>query len=135
MFLILLLIGLVVFVIWGLLNMPSRQAKEIFEAEGPSPDGVCDRDRAYVLDLHRQFGTGDFFLKSIKERTLDPTIAAQFGIQPSRLDDTTELGVRLPHLNLLVSYEPGRYRLTDDAARLAGELAASHQSQETRHHG
>ena len=106
-----------------------------FEAQGPAPDAMSDRDRAYVLDLHRQFGTHDFFLKSIKQRTLDPEIAAQFGIEPSRLDDRTELGVRLPYLNLLVSYEPGRYRLTDDAARLAGELAATNERQETMHHG
>ena len=135
MIILVLLLALLALWIWSLVKMPSKRAREIFEAHGAAPAGVSDRDRAYVLDLHSRFGTGDFRLKSIQERHLDPAIAERFGVRSGRLDDRTELGVRLPHLNLLVSYEPGRYRLTEDAARMAESLARTDKSLENKHHG
>ncbi len=135
MIIIVLLFGLMGLWVWSLVKMPSKRAREIFEADGDMPAGVSDRDRAFVVDLHRQFGTKDFYLKSIEQRQLEPGIARAFGVEPDRLDDRTELGVRLPRLNLLVSYEPGRYRLTEDAARMADRLARTQLSLENIHHG
>jgi hypothetical protein len=88
-----------------------------------------------VLALHRRFGTNDFMLKAIQNRPLDPEITEEFGLKPACLDDRTELGVRLPQLKLLVSFEPGRYRLTNDAARLAESLAQEKLSLENTNHG
>lgn len=122
MVIVLLLAGLLGLWIWSLVKMPSKQARDIFEAHGEQPGSVSARDRAFVLDLHNRFGTRDFTLKAIRDRRLDPEIAACFGVKPASLDDRMELGVRLPHLNLLVSFEPGRYRLTQEAARMAERL-------------
>ena len=135
MFIVVFLIALVGLWIWSLVNMPSKRAYEIFDAAGPAPSGISDRDRAWVMDLHRRFGTGDFTLKSIRERRLDGDVARRFGMKPTRLDDFEELGVRLPHLELLVSFEPGRYRLTETAAQMADSLKTTHASLETEHHG
>ncbi|MEM5516847.1 hypothetical protein WNY37_07785 [Henriciella sp. AS95] len=130
-----LLIGLLALWMWSLVKMPSKQARDIFEANGPTPSEVSDLDRAFVLDLHRRFGAADFRLKAVRGRQLDPEIAEKFGVKPASLDDQTELGVRLPHLKLLVSFEPGRYRLTHDAARLAQSLATKELSLENANHG
>ncbi|MCZ4298397.1 hypothetical protein [Henriciella marina] len=119
MIVIVFIVGVIVFVGYCLINMPSRQARAIFDAQGRGPGVISDSDRAYVADLHSRFGTRDFKLKEIREKRLNPDIAERFGVTPARLDDTQALGVRLPQLNLLVSFEPGRYRLTEDAARLA----------------
>lgn len=135
MIILVLLLALLALWIWSLVKMPSKRAREIFEAHGTAPSGVSDRDRAYVLDLHSRFGTGDFRLNAIKDCSLDPRIADRFDVSAARLDDAAELGVRLPHLNLLVSYEPGRYRLTEDAARMAESLARTDKSLENTHHG
>lgn len=135
MIIILLLVGLLAMWIWSLVKMPSKRAREIFDAKGAIPSGVTDRDRAYVLDLHNRFGTQDFYLKAIENRNLDASVAERFDVRSGRLDDRTVLGVRLPYLNLLVSYEPGRYRLTEEAARLAGTLASTNESRENIHHG
>ncbi|MEE2878099.1 MAG: hypothetical protein VX593_03755 [Pseudomonadota bacterium] len=130
MLFVLLLVALLGLWIWSLMNMPSKQARAIFEAHGETPESVSDRDRAYVLDLHRKFGTEAFSIKSIQHRPLDPEIAGQFGVKPARLDDVTELGIRLPKLKLLVSFEPGRFRLTEDAARMAERLERTNMSLE-----
>ena len=123
MIVIVFLVGLVVFIVYCLINMPSKRARAIFDAQGPAPQMISARDRAYVADLYKRFGTGDFALKSIRERMLDSDVARRFDVAPSRLDDVETLGVRLPQLKLLVSFEPGRYRLTEEAARLGEGLA------------
>lgn len=135
MFIVVILLALLAFWIWSLWKMPSKRARDIFEAHGPAPDAVSDRDRAFVLDLHNRFGTDDFTHKAIAGRPLDSGLAERFGTGAASLDDLDELGVRLPRLNLLVSFEPGRYRLTDNAARLADRLAGATDKLETTHHG
>lgn len=123
MFIVVILLALLVFWIWTLYARPTKRARAIFEAEGETPQAVSDKDRAFVVDLHNRFGMNDFTFKAIAGQTLDRTIAERFGTEPASLDDLNELGVRLPRLNLLVSFEPGRYRLTEGAARLAERLA------------
>jgi hypothetical protein len=123
MIIIVFIVGVIVFVGYCLINMPSKQARAIFDAQGRPPEAVSSLDRAYVADLYRQFGTREFRLKSIRGRMLDRDIANMFDVAPARLDETQEMGVRLPQLKLLVSFEPGRYRLTEDAARMAEGLA------------
>lgn len=123
MIIIVFIVGVIVFVIYCLINMPSNHARAIFDAQGRSPEAISDRDRAWVCDLYGRFGLQDFRLKAIRDKVLDPSAARRFGVTPSRLDDVEELGVRLPQLKLLVSFEPGRYRLTEEAARLAEGLA------------
>jgi hypothetical protein len=135
MFIILLLFGLLAMWMWSLVKMPSKQARDIFEAQGEAPSQMTARDRAYVVELHQRFGTADFRFKSIKNQTLGAKNASHFGVAQAPLDDTTELGVRLPALKMLVSFEPGRYRLTDDAARLVRTLAARQENLENMHHG
>ena len=130
MLIILLLAGLLGLWIWSLLNMPSKRALEIFEAHGETPSAASDRDCAFVTDLYRRFGTSPFPLKAVRDRHLDREIAGQFGVNPASLDDLEALGVRLPKLNLLVSFEPGRYRLTQKGAELAERLERTHKSLE-----
>ncbi|WP_018146637.1 hypothetical protein [Henriciella marina] len=135
MIIIVFIVGVIVFVTYGLINMPSKQARAIFDAQGPSPEGILDIDRAYVADLHDRFGASDFRLKAVRNKRLGADIAERFGVTRARLDDTQALGVRLPQLKLLVSFEPGRYRLTEDAARLAISQAERKQTLESKHHG
>ncbi|WP_300395710.1 hypothetical protein [Henriciella sp.] len=135
MLIVVLLVGLLALWIWSLVKMPSKRAREIFDAHGPAPSDVSDRDRAFVLDLHRHFGTRDFTYKTIADRPLDPQIAGAFGVESASLDDREELGVRLPQLKLLVSFEPGRYRLTEEAALMAERLGSEQSSLENSHHG
>lgn len=123
MIILVFLVGAVVFVTYCLINMPSKRARAIFDAQGPVPEAISDRDRAWVSDLYRRFGTRDFRLTAIREQMLDANIAKRFGIAPKRLDDIEEIGIRLPQLKLLVSFEPGRYRLTEEAARMGERLA------------
>lgn len=117
------IVGAVVFVTYCLINMPSKQARAIFDAQGAAPAEISDRDRAWVADLYMRFGTRDFRLSAIRAEMLDANIANRFGVMRKRLDDIEEIGVRLPQLKLLVSFEPGRYRLTEEAARLGERLA------------
>lgn len=123
MIILVFIVGAVVFVTYCLINMPSKQARAIFDAQGASPAEISDRDRAWVADLYRRFGTRDFRLSAIRSQMLDANIANRFGVMRKRLDDIEEIGVRLPQLKLLVSFEPGRYRLTEEAARLGERLA------------
>ena len=123
MIIIVFIVGLIVFVVYCLINMPSNRARAIFDAQGTAPLAISDLDKAWVSDLYRRFGTRDFRLGSIKEQMLDANIANRFCVARKRLDDIEEMGVRLPQLKLLVSFEPGRYRLTEEAARLGERLA------------
>ncbi len=123
MIIIVFIVGAVVFVGYCLINMPSKRARSIFDAQGTAPEEISDRDRAWVADLYSRFGTRDFRLSAIREQMLDANIANRFGVVRKRLDDIEEIGVRLPQLKLLVSFEPGRYRLTEEAARLGERLA------------
>lgn len=123
MIIIVFIVGAVVFVGYCLINMPSKRARTIFDAQGTAPEEISDRDRAWVADLYSRFGTRDFRLSAIREQMLDANIANRFGVVRKRLDDIEEIGVRLPQLKLLVSFEPGRYRLTEEAARLGERLA------------
>lgn len=123
MIILVFIVGAVVFVGYCLINMPSKRARTIFDAQGMAPAEISDRDRAWVADLYRRFGTRDFRLSAIREKMLDANIANRFGVMRKRLDDIEEIGVRLPQLKLLVSFEPGRYRLTEEAARLGERLA------------
>ncbi|WP_084395870.1 hypothetical protein [Henriciella aquimarina] len=135
MIIIVLLLALLAFWIWSLVKMPSKRAREIFEADGEAPAAVSALDRAFVVDLYTRFGTSDFRLKAIEDHPLDPAVAERFGVSPVTLDNRDELGVRLPHLKLLVSFEPGRYRLTEDAAHMAKRLGRTQTSLENANHG
>ena len=130
MIIIAILLALIVFWIWSLVKSPSARARAIFDANGPAPESVSNRDRAFVTDLYRRFGMGDFAFQAIKHRPLDPEIAHQFGVKPASLDDVDQLGVRLPKLKLLVSFEPGRYRLTQEAKVMAERLKKTNESLE-----
>ena len=122
MIILVFIVGVIVFVTYCLINMPSNRARAIFDAQGAAPGQISNRDRAWVSDLYRRFGTRDFRLKAIEKQDMDARIAERFGVTRRRLDDVEEMGVRLPQLKLLVSFEPGRYRLTEEAARLGEGL-------------
>lgn len=130
MILIPIVLALLALWVWSMMRKPSRRAVEIFNARGTAPREMTDRDCAYVLDFYRKFGGGEFRLGQIDGQELDSAIARRFGVEPGRLDDPETLGVRLPKLNLLVSFEPGRYRLTEEARAMAEGLNRTNESLE-----
>ncbi|MGB3625405.1 MAG: hypothetical protein WA989_06250 [Henriciella sp.] len=119
MFIFVLIIIAAAFGLYSLFQRPSQRAVEIFNAHGDTPDRMSDRDRAYVADFYRRFGGNEFRLSAIEDRKLDGDLAERYAVQSGRLDDRTVLGVRLPHLKLLNSFEPGRYQLTRDGIAVA----------------
>lgn len=119
MLIFVLIILVAAFGLYSLFQKPSERAMEIFNAHGAAPESVSDRDRAYVADFYRRFGHNEFRLRAIENHKLDEALARQYDVKSGRLDDRTVLGVRLPRLKLLNSFEPGRYQLTGDGVALA----------------